>query len=205
MASQVDIANRALIKLGSNTISNLNEQDPGAKIIAANWETIRRDELSKNIWYFAKKTRQIAAVAAKPIKWQYEYRRQTGDLRVVEIDNRYWVPYWLDKYYELQGHSILTDLPSPLTVTYICDVTNTGNYHAAFVEALAARHALEACTAITDSNTLLQSMYQWYDDAIREARRVDAIQSPPERIGGQESWVNSRRSGVIGTDHSLWS
>ncbi len=197
MASKVDIANRALIKLGSNTISSLTEQDPGAKVIASNWEMIRRDELMKNVWYFAKRSANLAATAETPDYWNFQYKRLADDIKLVEIGrDQNWAAYGRTRYYDLQGDLILTDMQPPLRLTYVSDVTNTGNFHSAFAECLAARHALEACMAVTGSNTLLASMYDWYSQVLAAAKRQDAIQTAPQIIGGREPWVAARKASV---------
>ena len=205
MPSKTEIANRTLGKLGSPHINDLREADPGAKAILSGWDMIRRDELVKNVWTFSKTQKNLAASTAVPLfKWSYAYPRAANDLRLVEIGAS-WVSSLGAQFYDIQGRMVLTNVGSPLSVSYVRDVTNTGEFSPEFAECLAARGALEHCMLITGSNSLLGSMEAWYSKTIEGARRTNAIQLPPQQIGGREPWVESRRmSGTPWRADDIW-
>ena len=52
MASQVEICNRALIKLGAGQITSITDNNKQARILSGLWETVRKAELTKRYWNF---------------------------------------------------------------------------------------------------------------------------------------------------------
>ena len=205
MASQVEIVNRALLKLGSDTITSLTEAAPGARAMAASWNSIREDELSRYPWIFAKTQSQLAASTSDPAyRWNYKYRRASDDLRIIEIgEDQVWADWGAGRVYDLLGRDVVTDYAAPLNVTYVRNVTNAGEFSASFSEALAARLAAEHCLKVTGSTSLLPVMEGWYDKAVARAKRNNAIQLPPRQIGGSEPWLGGR-IGYKGIDRGGW-
>ncbi len=196
MASKVDIANLALMRLGANRITSLDEQDPSAAAIKEVYDEALADELKKHVWIFAKTQANLAAKVEAPLfRWPRAFRRAADDLRLVEIGgDQTWAADVLGNLYDLQGRDILTDLSAPLQVTYIRNEQNAGQYDSSFVSAFAARLAKECCYKITGSSTMLDGMMRWYEDEIRKARRNNSIQLPPAVFKDQGRWIRARRS-----------
>jgi hypothetical protein len=73
----------------------------------------------------------------------------------------------------------------------VADVTNTGDFDTLFVEALASKIASELAEKITQSTSKKQQSDMDYERAIRQAKRVNAIEKradePPE-----DDWVLAR-------------
>jgi hypothetical protein len=95
------------------------------------------------------------------------------------------------KDWRIEGRTIVTDDDSPLYIRYVADVTDTGQFDALFVEALASKIGYELCEKITQSSSKKESVFRDYTLAIREAKRVNAIEKrsdePPE-----DDWVLAR-------------
>ncbi len=199
MASQVDIANLALSRLGAGRITSITEQDPGARAVREIWDESLEDELKKHVWIFAKKQANLPAKTEKPLfRWSYAFRRPSDDLRLVEIGgDQTWATPMLGSMYDLQGRDILTNIGAPLPITYISYEKNTGNFDAAFTSAFAARLAKEVCYKVTGSSTMLQVMVSWYEDEISKARRNNSIQLPPATFRDAGPWIRARRSGRV--------
>jgi hypothetical protein len=96
-----------------------------------------------------------------------------------------------NKDWQIEGKKILTDDDAPIYIRYIYDVEDPNEFDALFSEALSSKIAMELCEEITQSNSKLQAVSEMYKAAIREARRINAIENvaakPPE-----DEWITVR-------------
>ena len=67
MASNVEIANRALQMLGAERITSLTEDSVNARAVNAAFEPVKLAELRKHTWSFAVTRAQLAASATAPL------------------------------------------------------------------------------------------------------------------------------------------
>lgn len=204
MASEVDIANRALSMLGDLRIISLDDANKGARAMKARFSHLRDAELAAHSWRFAV-TRTLLAASTTVPAYGYSkiYTRPVDDLRPLMVGdvavNSNLVGLTLSDSgyrtageYEIIGGDIHTDLAGPLKYQYIARVTNTGLFDSLFVEALAARLAVDAAEELTQSNTKQQAAARHYDAALREARRINSIYNPPRgKTAG--TWLQARR------------
>ncbi len=184
MASQTDICNQALTKIGAERILAITDDTKSARSLSAIWSVKRDAELAAQPWTFAITRAQLPASAAAPVfGWNYAYPLPADYLAMVEVGENY-VFYQGDPQplFALEGGSILTDQGSPLNIRYISRVTNTGLYPALFAEALACRLAAELCETMTQSLPKREAAWAERKQAIREAKRVNAIEQPPRYI-----------------------
>lgn len=199
MATSVDIANSALTKLGAKRIMDLSDNVKEAREINAIFE-LRRDFLLRAYnWSFAMKRASLSALTSTPT-WGYtvEYQIPVDCLRLVQV-NDYWDAHGLHNYlnapdeemYRVEGKKILTDLGAPLKIRYIRQVTNTGEFDAAFNEVFASDLAFNTAEALTQSNTKKDAARMYLAEAVRLALRSNAIELPPQFIP-DSSWVLSR-------------
>ena len=207
MASKTEIANRALFKLGSERIESLDQDTPAAAIIKESWDTIVNDELARYPWVFAKAYAQLAATTTTPaFRWQRQFNRAADDLRLIEVGvDQAWASWEIGRTFELQGRLILTDMDAPLNVSYVRCVTNSGEFDAPFVEALACRLAVELCQIITGSVSRKELVDRDYARSIAGAKRANAIQSPPRMIGGNEPFNAARHYGSLPATINPWT
>lgn len=198
MASEVQIANRALSKLGATRIVTFDDGSKQARFMKANYEIIKRAELRKHLWSFAKRRASLAALTSTP-EWgyTYEYQLPDGCLRVIQV-NDYTVPYGLanarqmdDSPYKIEGNKIRTDYKAPLKIIYLVDVTEDADFDALFVESLASKLAMEGCEEITGSDTKWQKATADYRAAIKDAISTNSIEQPAEPLY-DDSWLLSR-------------
>lgn len=200
MPSTTDIANSALLKLGEVVITSLDDDDTkAARTLAAIFD-MRRDALIRKFnWSFAMKRTTLSALASGP-SWGYTYAYQmpADCLRVVQINDLWVIPSLSDfiggpdsEPYAIDGREIHTDFSAPLKIRYLYRVTNPGYFDACFVEALAYDLAVEACEAITQSNTKKGDMRAGLKDEILQAIRANAIELPPQAVA-DDAWLASR-------------
>jgi len=178
MASDVEIANRALSKLGDKTIVSLTEDSNSARAINECYVLVRKNEIRRHPWHFAKKRALLAASATAPaFDFSYAYPLPSDCLRVLmphpESDS---VQYDGKVDWKLEGRSILSDQAGPLKITYLADVTDSEQFDSAFVDTFAARLAAEVSMRLTGSAEKRKLALEEYRMSLLEARRVNAFE-----------------------------
>ena len=199
MASNVQIANSALTKIGAARITALTDNVKAAREINAIFE-LRRDYLLRtHNWSFAMTRASLPALDETPA-WGYTtlYQLPTDCLRVVQVDDMWVVPGMADytsgpdsEPYKITGRRIETDIGAPLKLRYINRVTDPAQFDAAFVEVFASDLADQVCEALTQSNTKREATRAVLRQSLLEAVRSNAIELPPEAIP-DDSWILSR-------------
>ena len=172
MTSAVSICNRALQKLGADRIVSFDEDVTAARECAAAYPSLRDAELRAHPWGFAIKRTMIAADADAPVfGYDYSYTLPIDFLRLLSNETQ---AYGFD--YKIEGGKILCNEAAPLPLRYIARITDTTVYDELFREALATRIAFELCERITQSNAKGSQLREDYKQAIREARRANALE-----------------------------
>lgn len=198
MASQVEIANRALTKLGAARIISFADDNKQSRSVNSMFNVVRDAELRAHLWSFTIKRDSLPALTTTPA-WGYEYEYQLPPdcLRLLEVDDIYPGPN-LDDYrnantqeFTIEGRKILTNKDAPLKIRYVSRVADTTQWDATFVEAFACRLAMEMCEDLTQSNSKKESVKDDYNTAIMMAIRANAIELPPQDLP-DDSWVMSR-------------
>jgi hypothetical protein len=193
MASQVSIFNRALIKLGEATVLSVNDNLKPARTLLSIYDATRDAELRAHNWNFAiKRTRLSALVATPDWGWDLQYELPSDFLRLVQV-NEFYVRTGIKQTtpFSLEGNRILTNLQAPLAIRYVARITDTTQFDALFVDALACKLAMEACETLTQSAGKLQAVAAQYNDAIKRAVFADSIENPPDELSWG-SWLQSR-------------
>lgn len=189
MASEVDICNRGLQKLGASRITSLLQDTPNARSCNTAYPNLRDKLLRSHPWRFAITRATLAADATEP-DWgkANAFQLPSDCLRVL-------APYPEDNLnshdWEIEGRKIYTDDSDPLYIRYIKREEDPNQFDALFAECLSALIALELCEEITQSNTKKADLKEDYELSIREARKANAFESisaaPPE-----DEWITKR-------------
>lgn len=199
MASRTDIINRAMVKLGAPTIADPNEDSEQALKAGLVFDTLLRTELRMHPWSFAISRTQMAALSTAPAyEWTYQYQLPADFIRIVMV-NDYWAFAGVREAsdmptvpYVIEGQHLLTNFAAPLKLRYIKDVSeDPSEWDACFVEVFSCRLAEELCETLTKSAAKKSTLEQDYRQALREARRVNAIELPPQTLP-DNSWVTGR-------------
>jgi len=204
MASEVDIANRALSMLGEARITSLADNNKPARAMNARYEMLRDAELAAYAWRFAVTRVQLAASTDVP-EWGYStiYDRPIDDLRPIKIGGDFIYPEAIGVMYESSGYStdevpweiisgrIETNISAPLDYEYVARITDAGAFDQLFVAALAARLAVDASEELTQSNTKGERAERFYKKTMSEARRVNSLYKFPRRRRAGR-WMRSR-------------
>lgn len=198
MASVIQVANRALTKLGAARIISMSDDNKQARAVASCFEDLRDDELRAHRWQFAMKRTELPALAAAPtFGYKHQYALPPDFLRIDMVDDRYPAAV-MDNYIDaeylewtIEGNVILTDIGAPLKLRYISQVMEPNSWDSNFREALASRIAMEICEELTQSDTKKQSAANDYKRAITQAVRIGAIEKPSV-MPPDNQWIISR-------------
>lgn len=203
MASNVDIANRALTMLGASRIINLEDNRKEAREISAVFEQVRDEELRRHNWNFAIRREQLPALStAPPFGFRYQFRVPADFMRIVQV-GEFFPPANFsdavgtdDSLYMLEndgaGRVIRTDLPAPLRIRYIARIEDSTMYDPLFVGAFAAKLATEVAEPLSASTSKAETAMRNYRMAIAEAVRCNAIEKPPVKQA-DDTWILSRQ------------
>lgn len=202
MASAVQICNQALTKLGAERITDLLDDTRNARVMNAIFEVKRDAELTAHPWTFAIRREELPALSTAPIYgWARSFLLPTDCVRLVEVgedfalyDSDTGALFQVESDPTTGRQTILTDESSPLRIRYVRKEANTGRFPPLFVEALACRLAAESAEEITQNLSKRNAAWEEHAQAIRQAKRVNAIEQPP-RKPADGSWVRTMLEG----------
>lgn len=198
MASEVDVANRALTKLGAARITALSDANKQARAVDSMFDIVRDALLRSHVWSFAVKRATLDVSETTP-DWGYAYQYDlpADYLRLVQVNDTYLGPSLADfrndatADYMLEGNVIMTDIADTLKIRYIFQETDTTAWDSTFVEAMACRLAAELAEDLTQSNTKRDAAWKEYDMAIRTAIRSGAVEQQAQEMP-DDAWMLSR-------------
>lgn len=202
MASNVEIANRALTKIGANRIISLGDNTKEGREANSMFNIVRDAELRAHDWRFAIKRKAVAAlVDAPPFGYAYQYRPPADCLKLLQVGDWYpgadltdYVGADTSEYaVETDGVTvvILTDYAAPLNLRYVARIEDPALFDSLFVEAFACKLAMELAEPITQSSTKRELATREYDRAVMMAVRANAIEKPPTKIA-DDTWLLTR-------------
>lgn len=198
MASVIQVANRALTKLGAARITSLDDDVKAARAIKSMFEDVRDDEIRAYRWSFALKRASLPALVSAPaFGYLYQYQLPSDFLKLDMVDDRY-PPVSMDNYineefldWVLEGGMILTDVAAPLKLRYLARVEDPNLWDVNFRESMACRLAAELAEDLTQSNQKRQLAAQEYKQAIVRAVKSNAIERIPVPLG-DTNWIFGR-------------
>ena len=188
-----DVANMALGILVEAPILSLDDDTKAARLLNLHYETTRQSELTKHAWAFSIFRVELDALASAdaPIGTTYSYGYEVPEdaLRILPLTDS-GEAHGVSIPWKLEGGLILSNYSSPRLIRYIGNMTDPGDWNALFVEALAARLAMKIAMPLTQKTSILQGAKVVYDEAISEARRINAIESGS--VAASVSWAEAR-------------
>lgn len=178
--TEIDIINKALLKLGQSPINNLGDDNERALAGSALYESVRDTEISTHRWCFAMKRVLLEECSTVPA---FEYKKQyplpTDFLRLLYLPD---APDNIENDYSIEGTHILTDYQSPLKVVYLARITTPNLFPSYFVEALAVKIAYELCERLKQDPARKQQLTQEYAFVISQAKKANQIQMAAQRM-----------------------
>ena len=188
MATEVDICNIALFKVGAERISSLAENNKRAKLCNDLYALERDNLLYSHPWNFAIVRAELSPVVAAPLfGYTKQFQIPSDCLRVIATE----YDEYVDTFdYRIEGDKLLCD-EATIKVEYIKQQTDVSKYTPKFIEALGLQIAARIAYAMTNSNSLSERIIKEADLALRDARSFDAQESG-HRDFRKSSWTDVR-------------
>jgi len=184
MATDIEICNRALSRIGQDSILALDTSSKRSRACLREYAECRDKLLRTYIWTFAIKRAPLPKqVAAPAFGFANAFARMPDDLRLVSLDPE-------DAVYRLEGRNILTDEGS-LSARYVSRVTDENVMDPNFRAALVYEVAQAICIELTQDKELRQQILNDLDTAISHARSIHAIEDFPQAVE-EGDWISSR-------------
>lgn len=185
MASDIDVINSALSKLGEQPILAVGEASPAGRISGRTYDDIRDALLREFPWNFATKRASLAANVVAPV-WGFarKFVLPADNLRLIEINNSG------DQEWRNESGTIVTDMTAPLEIRYVARVP-VDSMDSTFREALAARLAMEWAEPLAQTSTVVNSMAAFYRNKLQVARVADGQEDRLQIIDAPD-FIDSR-------------
>jgi hypothetical protein len=182
MASEVEICNRALQKLGAKRITSLAQDSVTARACNVAYEVVRDRLLRRHFWNFAIKRAELAADSSAPDWGKANVFQLPSDfIKLAPLypeDNR------ANLDWTIEGQQILTDDDAPIQIRYVSRVEDPNQMDPIFREVLATELAFELCEEITQSTSKKEGLRQDLKEIYADARKANAFESvsadPPD-------------------------
>lgn len=198
MASDVDIANLALTKLGDLRITSFDDNTKPAREISAVYELLRDKLQRRYVWRFCVTRAQLAASETAPeFEYAYQFQLPSDCLRILQVGRYYPSIVMADatsgpfQDYQLEGRQILARSDEALPLRYLKRVEDSTQFDATFIDAFAAEIAYNLAEALTQSGSKKEQALQDFKQAIRDAVVANALEMPPEDLQ-DDTWVMAR-------------
>lgn len=195
---KTSLANYALSKVGEDPILALTDDTKKARLLNRIFDQVRDAELRRVRWKFSIK-RDTALALVEPPAWgyTYQYPLPSDFLGLVQVNDIYVRGGKQRTPWSVEQARILTDMAAPLKLRYVARITNTGLWDPLFNEVVACKLAMEVTETLTQSEGKRGQARDEFKFALSEAKRQDAIESPPDELPWG-SWLDSREGGYVG-------
>ena len=195
-ASEVQICNLALLKVGNLSITALTDNTKEGRACNVLYPILRNELLAAHPWNFAMSRADISAqLAATPaFQWDYAYTIPADCLRVWEL-------YGTDAEWVVEGAELLTNQDEEIYIRYIKLITETARFSPSFDNCLSMRLGAELAGKLADDKALRTSLLQeLYTKHLPEAYALNAMEgnrpvpkSEQALDSGNYSWQSEGR------------
>ena len=194
MATETEIANMALVHVGSARIIDFN--DPvleQAKKVRDVWDISRREFLSEANWRTHKtRVNDLGRLLAAPVfKWAYQFQLPNDFLRIYEFNQ---VDIYDEDYqdlFQLEDRTLVTD-EEEADIGYIRDDENVSLMSGHMASAFAMLVGSYIAVSLRQDEGLAQALRQDYDTRLLpKAKRLSSIQKKVKR------WDPARGSRLV--------
>lgn len=186
MATKVEIINRALIEMGMDPITSIDDSTAAARTMRTLWDMSRDATLCLSNWGFAGAVTKIASTPGETNDYRYskifplphDFLKLRGTL--------------LTEHYRLTGDTIFADAGSPLTICYTQRVEEVNRWPVLVQEVLSAKLAVSSALKLTGHRSTRAVMEDWLKAQLMEARHVHSAEHEQDVFQSDE-WLAARR------------
>lgn len=175
MADRTGIANMALSELGADLITDLDQVQAHAKACRARYDDVRDEVLRAHPWRCATIRFELPAMGERPLYgfgWQYAMPNDPYCLRVLNLADP-------SIRWTVEGRRILADAGAPLRGRYIGRI-GEDLMDVQLVRAIAMRLGAAIAYRVTQSQSQVARLQRLYEDALAQARSINATEGTPE-------------------------
>ena len=183
MASDVEICNLAMNRLGQDPITSLADDSKRASLVNTSYARIRDEMLTGYVWGFARKRVNLAPNAIPPA-FITDYSNAfdlPGDYLALESLGDY------TQDYLIEGGQILSNA-NPLPLRYVARVTDPNLMSPLFRKCFGLQLAVDLCKALTGDSTLKEAIQQELRHDLAMARTSDAQSEGDGRLP-EDTWL----------------
>lgn len=185
MASDIDVVNSALSRLGEQPLLALSDPSPPGRLATRTYDDIRDALLREYPWNFATKRGSLAASPTAPLwGFAFAYTLPSDNLRLIEIENVG------DQDWRNESGTIVTDMTAPLNIRYI-QLVSVDAMDSTFREALAARLAMEWAEPLVQTTSVVNAMATLYRNKLQVARVADG-QEDRQKVIDAPDFIDAR-------------
>lgn len=180
-ASDVDIVNNALIRLGDNSITSLADNTVRARLANVLFADTRDAVLRAHPWNCAVNRVELGLLSAAPSHgWSYQFQLPADPycLRVLALNDDEEDGDVGDTF-RIEGRKLLTN-SATAKIRFIGRITDSSAFDSLLYQAFILRLAAEMAYPVTGSVNVAASMWQLYEAKVKEARTVDGQEGSPD-------------------------
>jgi hypothetical protein len=208
MASENDICNLALSRIGHLTITSLTEGTPTSDLCNLHYAISRDAVLRAHPWNFAIRRAILAQDVTTP-EFEFTYRFALPEsprcLRVIRTNWEaegisgsavYGFPGIMGYAdasvpYRIEGRYLYCN-ETDVKIEYIAQITDTAQFDSVFVDLLAQRLSAEMAPRLTDTQAMAQAMWNIYNAKLQDARLNDAMEGSAREVVDLGQWLVAR-------------
>ena len=196
--ADIDVIERAMIKIGEPSITNYR-QSPNGTAWGIVYEDKRKALLSSNFWRFAI-TRAVLAPVDEELytnQFNYAFELPSDCLLLMQAGEFYKRPnvsdniVSSDENYSVEGSRILSKSGNKIYIKYIRDVTDDSKWSRMFYEALISWIAAEMCPKTKQGVQMRESLNREFERFEAKAVENNEVQKDTETLP-DNSWVSAR-------------
>jgi len=183
MSTQLDICNSALIKLGAELITTIDDNNKRAKLCKSQYQKIKRKMLNETPWNFAIKREELEENGDTPLfGFGYSFDLPSDFIRGLDFET-------IKREWQREGKTILAD-DSTVKIRYIADVAED-LFSPTFEEVLALNLAYELSYAMVQSTAFREALLVDSERLLAKARSYDAQEGTPTPFM-EDTYLNVR-------------
>jgi hypothetical protein len=175
--SSVSICNLALIAIGEDPITSLNDARKAAILCQALYDPTRREVLEMQPWKFAKKQAQLAASTTAPL-----FTYDNAFPLPADFIRMYDEPEEDNPEYEIMGSMMYSNDDSPFDMLYIFDNQDPTMFSPLFVQTLAMALGAKLAQPITQSIDKENEMAGKFQNYLDSAALVNSQQESAREL-----------------------
>jgi len=182
--SIISICNSALIKLGQDPITTIDDNNKRAKICKEQYDKVRKELLSAHPWNFAIKRAELTTFSVPVYGFGLAYDLPVDCLRVLRTNDDDFTDYIIE------AGKLLTNEPT-MYIEYIADIADDTKYTATFTEVMSWALAYDLSYSLVGSRNFSDYIFGQYMNRRSLAQTFDAQEGRPY-MGAPDEFTSAR-------------